>query len=70
MLESCQDWYEVYPDGSVIDPQGPASGSLRVIRGGYWLNHAGVCRSAYRNYILPDSRYASLGFRVFLTRDE
>src|SRR6266704_2150705 len=35
--EWCQDWYGAYPGGSVIDPQGAAAGSDRVIRGGSWF---------------------------------
>src|SRR6266581_29378 len=50
VFERCQDWYGAYPGGSVIDPQGPASGSGRVIRGGFWYSHAGACRSAFRIY--------------------
>ena len=46
--EWCQDWYDDYPSGAVTDPTGPASGSLRVLRGGCWGCTAGFCRSASR----------------------
>ncbi len=32
--EWCADWFGEYPTGPVVDPVGPASGSLRVVRGG------------------------------------
>jgi formylglycine-generating enzyme required for sulfatase activity len=64
--EWCQDWYDVYPGGSVIDPQGPASGSSRVFRGGHWNYYARLCRSADRYYDYPDYRFNDLGFRVVL----
>ena len=69
--EWCQDWWELHlPGGIVVDPQGPATGSRRVIRGGSWYlwydwDYASFCRSAYRSNSLPDSRdYNALGFRV------
>ena len=40
------DWYDRYPSGSVTDPQGPSTGSYRVIRGGSWAFLAGFVRSA------------------------
>ena len=65
--EWCQDWYGAYPTGSVTDPQGPASGSCRVIRGGGWGYSGWVCRSAYRDYFNnPAYRYCLIGFRVVL----
>jgi formylglycine-generating enzyme required for sulfatase activity len=65
--EWCMDWYGKYPDGSVIDPTGPTSGSLRVTRGGRWSAYAGYCRSAFRTYSFDpsDSQYG-IGFRVLL----
>jgi formylglycine-generating enzyme len=51
----------------VSDPTGPTSGSLRVGRGGGWLNISGLCRSAYRYVDRPSNRYNSLGFRVAFT---
>lgn len=46
------------------DPQGPAHGQFRVIRGGSWRNHAVTCRSAYRNGLAPSVRDICTGFRV------
>ena len=51
--EWCQDWWEPYAGGIALDPQGPTSGSLRVIRGGYWHSDAGGCRSAISSSVLP-----------------
>ena len=67
VLEWCQDWYGDYPSGSVTDPSGAASGSLRVRRGGHWLSGAEVCRSAYRDCHEPSDRGTYLGFRVCLS---
>jgi len=47
VYEWCQDWYGDYPSGSVTDPSGATSSSIRVSRGGSWLITAGYCRSAH-----------------------
>ncbi len=65
--EWCSDWYGPYPTGSVADPTGPCSGSDRVSRGGSWLNDAGYCRSAVRDYFSPEYRRANFGFRFALS---
>jgi formylglycine-generating enzyme required for sulfatase activity len=49
------------------NPQGPASGSSRVIRGGSWLYVADICRSAYRDGDGPSYRRGDLGFRLSRT---
>ncbi|MEI7867824.1 MAG: SUMF1/EgtB/PvdO family nonheme iron enzyme [Candidatus Methylumidiphilus sp.] len=49
------------------NPIGPASGSLRVVRGGSWLTVAGYCRSAFRSGKVPSSRNNYLGFRLART---
>jgi formylglycine-generating enzyme required for sulfatase activity len=65
--EWCQDrWSSSLPGGSVTDPQGPTTGSYRVIRGGGWTYYASYCRSAIRNYEYPTDRYGDVGFRVIL----
>ena len=63
--EFCQDRYGSYPDGTVIDPVGPSSGSYRIIRGGSCCSvNAGVNRSASRNYINPSDPNRLVGFRL------
>jgi formylglycine-generating enzyme required for sulfatase activity len=66
VLEHCQDWYGHYPGGSIIDPQGPATGAERVSRGGCRSFTAGGCRSALRAVVLPGFWSQDLGFRVML----
>jgi formylglycine-generating enzyme required for sulfatase activity len=65
--EWCSDWHGEYPTGSVTDPIGPATGSLRVVRGGGWYGDTVFCRSASRIWIGLSFRYAFLGFRVALS---
>ena len=67
--EMCQDWYEPYPGGIAVDPQGPATGSHRVIRGGLgmlFFYRARDCRSACRYGLSPDNGFNHFGFRVLL----
>jgi formylglycine-generating enzyme required for sulfatase activity len=66
--EWCQDWYgqDYYANSPTDDPQGPATGSYHVLRGGAWFDAAANCRSAARDYYIPRLRtdYRSVGFRV------
>jgi formylglycine-generating enzyme required for sulfatase activity len=64
--ELTADWYQAaYPTGNpVVDPTGPASGSLRVRRGGAWSSSGAGLRSAGRAYDSPSYRYNNRGFRV------
>ncbi len=64
VYEWCLDWYDVYPVGAVIDPQGPSSGFDRVFRGGSWDYSGRYCRSAGRYQADPGFAYSYLGFRV------
>ena len=63
--EWCRDWYETY-GGDTTDPTGPATGSLRVRRGGSWFSSARDCRSASRYDFDPGYRNSFLGFRLAL----
>ena len=64
--EYCQDWYGAYSSGSVTNPTGPATGTSRVLRGGYWgLGFlGGYCRASYRNSDASGGYEVSVGFRV------
>jgi len=68
VFEWCNDWYDSnYYDTSPYDnPEGPASGSYRVLRGGCWYYVAYICRVANRIYYIPVYRHRSLGFRIVL----
>ena len=70
LWEWCRDWYDAYPTGSVSDPQGPVSGSLRVVRGGSWSDYGKDCRSAGRAVVYPSQRSILVGFRVVLAPGE
>jgi formylglycine-generating enzyme required for sulfatase activity len=68
VYEWCQDWWDgtAYSSDPVTDPQGDASGTNRVIRGGSWNGFAGGSRSANRFLNSPGNRYNYLGFRLAL----
>jgi formylglycine-generating enzyme required for sulfatase activity len=62
--EWCSDWFDGKLAGGV-DPTGPATGSIRLNRGGSWLDDEVGCRSAYRDDgDVPSYRDNRLGFRV------
>jgi formylglycine-generating enzyme required for sulfatase activity len=61
------DWYssEYYGLGEPRDPRGPVGGSLRIVRGGAWVNHdVSMLRCAYRHKVPPDTYAYSVGFRI------
>ena len=66
--EWCQDrWASNYYSSSPQrNPQGSASGSDRVLRGGCWDNDARNCRVSCRSYVSPYSGGYYLGFRLVL----
>ena len=64
--EWCQDRYGDYSSGSQTNPKGPASGSFRVFRGGYWFYYARSCRVANRYWNTPGYRRDDLGLRLAL----
>ena len=65
--EWCQDWYDSYVSSSQTNPTGVVLGWSRVYRGGGWNNFPSSCRSSYRSYNEPYSRYIGLGFRLVLS---
>ena len=67
--EWCWDWYGPYPESPVLDPEGPAVGERRVVRGGSWHYYARDCRSAARGTFYPTSADDFVGFRVVRNLD-
>jgi formylglycine-generating enzyme required for sulfatase activity len=71
--EWVSDWYllSYYSQSPAVNPQGPSSGSSRVIRGGHWSNYAtnsaSYVRSSARGSSKPSyggSTTFSIGFRA------
>jgi len=62
--EWCSDWYGPYPSDSVIDPQGPSSGTYHVTRGGNWT--LSPVRIVDRG-LNPINRSEEMGFRLAFT---
>ena len=62
--EWCRDWYADYTAGEQRDPRGPRTGSMRVVRGGSFLNSPYELRGVNRYNSAPEIRDGSLGFRV------
>ena len=65
VVEWCQDYFAAdYPVIPGTDPQGPASGTSRVSRGGSWHYNAIHVRAARRISYAPTTRVFVLGFRI------
>ncbi|MCC7416742.1 MAG: formylglycine-generating enzyme family protein [Acidobacteria bacterium] len=61
------DWYapDYYGRGEARDPRGPAAGTMRIVRGGSWVNaDTSMLRCAYRHKVPPDTYAYSMGFRI------
>ena len=64
VFEWCQDWYGLYSSASVTNPTGPATGSIRLVRGGSLYDVSNLCRASLRTAGQPVSLYNNAGFRV------
>jgi eukaryotic-like serine/threonine-protein kinase len=60
-----KDWYDAnyYASSPSSNPQGPSSGTYRVLRGGSWSLPADGVRSAIRNRSTPTDDDLNVGFR-------
>lgn len=68
--EWVSDWYgaDYYGTGDSQDPRGAASGNMRIVRGGSWVNdNVSMLRCAYRHKVPPDTYAYSIGFRIACT---
>src|SRR6478735_4537812 len=66
-MEWVADWLDTgyYTSSPATDPTGPATGEVKVEKGGWWGSNEFVARSAYRHYEDPPT-YGDkhIGFRV------
>ncbi len=64
--EWCRDWFDeyFYSHTPRRNPQGPVSGSMRVLRGGSWDSDIGSTRSARRFRFNPKLANNLFGFRI------
>jgi formylglycine-generating enzyme required for sulfatase activity/uncharacterized caspase-like protein len=67
--EWVHDWYggDYYSVSPGSNPQGPASGTYRVLRGGAFLDLPNLVRCAVRDWYSPYDRNDHLGFRVVVS---
>ena len=70
--EWVSDWHDdrYYASSPRDDPVGPASGSVRVRRGGSWHTWPLYARCAFRNWNSPATRYTLLGMRLLREVDD
>jgi formylglycine-generating enzyme required for sulfatase activity len=67
VCEWVSDWFgaDYYASSPSVDPSGPASGSLRLLRGGSCIAGSGACRASGRNPVDPSmDLLIDAGFRV------
>lgn len=65
--EWCSDWYGPYSAGEQTNPEGPCTGTERVIRGGCWRgrDYGVMTRCSYRWHHDPNYyEWGTTGFRV------
>ena len=70
VAEWVDNWYDpkVYTsDGVVQNPRGPATGRMKVVRGGSWQSREYAVRASARVAKRPTERSATVGFRCAMT---
>ena len=67
--EWVNDWVDeaYYQSSPLNNPDGPASGEYRIVRGGSWHDPEEGNRAAYRGWAPPEDTDITLGFRCGLT---
>lgn len=64
VAEWCSDWIATYPSGKSIAPQGPDSGSQRVVRGGHAGGNEWSLHTSSRGHQSPDEPSQYVGLRL------
>jgi sulfatase modifying factor 1 len=68
--EWCADWFakDYYLTGPELNPTGPPTGELRILRGGSWYPNPGNFRVSFRGMWPPQLLVDFLGFRPVSVR--
>ena len=63
--EYCNDWYSssFYSNSPPVDPVGPSSGELKIVRGGSWASFTFFLRVSHRMTSDPQRPSDQTGFR-------
>lgn len=61
--EWCSDRYGAYAAAAGSDPQGPAEGTHRILRGGSWYSNPQIVRVSFRGRGGPTNRSSLVGLR-------
>jgi formylglycine-generating enzyme required for sulfatase activity len=72
VFEWVSDWYQsdYYNTSPADNPQGPDSGTYKVLRGGSWDGNWYYVRGADRIFEVPDYRSGNIGFRCAVSPGE
>lgn len=62
--EWCWDWYGSYSSSTQTNPQGPDSGTTRIMRGGNYSDYTIYCLNKKRDSTEPYKRLTTAGLRV------
>jgi formylglycine-generating enzyme required for sulfatase activity len=63
--EWCWDWFEreYYSRSPARNPQGPETGTYKVMRGGAWSDSPARITVFFRNWVRPNQKTPNVGFR-------
>jgi formylglycine-generating enzyme required for sulfatase activity len=62
--EWCLDWFSNYDTKKAINPQGPATGDFKILRGGSWYDYFSHLSVTNRGNYNPDYMSNLIGFRM------
>lgn len=66
--EWCSDWYGGYSENPQTNPQGPETGTKKIIRGGSYYDSSTRCQNTYRDSSEPSATSTTIGFRLALSK--
>ena len=67
--EWCSDFVNKYSEKYEVNPGGPSTGYVKVLRGGGYNSSEVQCRVYHRDCAFPDTKTDYIGFRLVLEVD-